>query len=118
MLAGVTATWVGNQRLPRLRRLARNTWGPGIGRPLYQNNVSAAPTSARRSTPIHSITPGSCPRSFIIRLPPSRFGAAGSRLRASRYGAAAFLTESSLGERTTFAPEPADCQGISPAVED
>ena len=39
--------------------------------------------------------------------------AAGSTRRAM---VGSFRTESSWGEQTTFAPEPAGCQGISPAV--
>src|SRR2546422_327855 len=91
MLVGVTPTCVGNSRFPRLSRLARNTCGPGIGRPLYQKNAITRVTRTIASA-IHS-----------AGLPESR--------RTSFIGQA---RKNARGSGATFAPEPARCQGISP----
>src|SRR6185295_558415 len=58
MACGVTATWVGNSRLPRLRRLARKTCGPGIFRPLYQKKATSAASTTTRPAIPHTTAAG------------------------------------------------------------
>src|SRR6266542_1892139 len=65
MLDGVTATCAGKSRLLRLNRLARNTCGPAIGRPLYQKNAMTAATIAAAATNHSVASPRSRRTSFI-----------------------------------------------------
>src|SRR5258706_14179094 len=69
MLVGVTPTCVGNSRLPRLRRLARKTCGPGIALPLYQKNAMIAPATTIAPTPHRAAAPGPEPDSIISGKP-------------------------------------------------
>src|SRR6185503_11269799 len=83
MLVGVTATWVGKSRFPRLNRLARNTCGPAIRRPLNQKNRTTASTRAAATPIARAAPPESKSESDICRTR-KLLGKAGLRSLRSR----------------------------------